>query len=88
MGFAELPATVVAGIVNLELLVHAWDFAKAIGQEIHVSDVVSDQVTRLAEETISDQVRASGSFAAVQPVAETAGSLERLLAFTGRSVSA
>ncbi len=88
MGFAELPATVVAGIVNLELLVHAWDFAKATGQEIQVSDVVSDHVTRLAEETISDQVRASGSFAAAQPVAETAGSLERLVAFTGRSVSA
>ncbi|WP_139004039.1 TIGR03086 family metal-binding protein [Arthrobacter crystallopoietes] len=88
MGFAELPATVVAGIVNLELLVHAWDFAKAIGQEIRVADVVSDHVTRLAEETVSDQVRASGSFAAAQPVAETAGSLERLVAFTGRTVSA
>lgn len=37
--------------------------------------------------TISDQVRASGSFAAVQPVAETASSLERLIAFTGRPVA-
>jgi len=88
MGFADLPATVVAGILNLELLVHAWDFAKATGQELVVSDVVTDYVEGLAQLTISEQVRASGSFAAAQPVAESAGSLERLIGFTGRSVAA
>jgi uncharacterized protein (TIGR03086 family) len=88
LGFAELPATMVAGIVNLELLVHAWDFATATGQELIVSAVVTDFVEDLARQTISEQVRAGGSFAAVQPTAETAGSLERLIAFTGRSVTA
>lgn len=88
MGFAELPATVVAGIVNLELLVHAWDFAKATGQDLVVSDVVTDYVEGLARTTISEQVRANGSFASAQPVAESAGSLERLIAFTGRPVAA
>ena len=86
MGFAELPGTVVAGIVNLELLVHAWDIATATGQQLAVSDVVSDYVTELARETISEQVRASGSFAPAQTVTETASSLERLIAFTGRTV--
>ena len=88
MGFAELPATMVAGILNLEFLVHAWDFAKASGQELVVSDVLTDYVEGLAQATISEQVRASGSFASAQPVAETAGSLERLIAFTGRTVAA
>ncbi|MFE5836456.1 TIGR03086 family metal-binding protein [Arthrobacter sp. NPDC056493] len=88
MGFAELPATMVAGILNLELLVHAWDFATATGQEVVASDVVTDYVEGLAQQTISDQVRANGSFAPAQPVAETAGSLERLIAFTGRTVAA
>jgi uncharacterized protein (TIGR03086 family) len=88
MGFAELPATMVAGILNLELLVHAWDFAKASGQDLAVSDVVTDYVEGLALTTISDQVRSGGSFAPAQPVAETAGSLERLIAFTGRTVTA
>ncbi|MFF2031373.1 TIGR03086 family metal-binding protein [Arthrobacter sp. NPDC058192] len=88
MGFAELPATMVAGIVNLELLVHAWDFATATGQELIVSDVVTGFVEDLARQTISEQVRTGGSFAAAQPTAETADSLERLIAFTGRSVNA
>lgn len=88
MGFAKLPAPVVAGIVNLELLVHAWDFATATGRELVVSDVVTDHVEGLARLTISDQVRASGSFGPESPVAETAGSLERLIGFTGRTISA
>ena len=87
MGFAELPATTVASILNLELLVHAWDFAKATGQDLAVSDVVTDYVEGLALTTISDQVRSRGSFAPPQPVAETAGSLERLIAFTGRTAT-
>ncbi len=87
MGFAELPATVVAGILNLELLVHAWDFATATGQQVAVADVVSDFVAELAQQTISGQVRSNGSFAPVQPIAETASSLERLVAFTGRSMT-
>ncbi|MET4590783.1 TIGR03086 family metal-binding protein [Arthrobacter sp. 754] len=88
MGFAELPATMVASILNLELLVHAWDFAKASGQDLAVSNVVTDYVEALAMTTISDQVRSGRSFAPAQPVAETAGSLERLIAFTGRTVTA
>lgn len=88
MGFAELPATEVASILNLEFLVHAWDFSKAMGRELTVADALTDYVEVLAQRTISDQVRAGGSFAPAQPVAETASSLERLAAFTGRKVRA
>lgn len=86
MGFAELPATMVAAILNLEILVHAWDFSKALGADLSVSDVLTDYVEVLAQQTISDQVRAGGSFAPAQQVAESATSLERLVAFTGRPV--
>lgn len=88
MGFAELPATMVASILNLEFLVHAWDFAKALGLELTVADELTDYVEVLAQQTISDQVRAGGSFAAPAPVGESASSLERLVAFTGRAVHA
>ncbi|MBT2553363.1 TIGR03086 family metal-binding protein [Arthrobacter sp. ISL-5] len=86
MGFAELPATMVAAILNLEFLVHAWDFSKALGADLSVSDALTDYVEVLAQQTISDQVRAGGSFAPAQQVAESATSLERLVAFTGRPV--
>lgn len=63
MGFAELPAAMVAAILNLEFLVHAWDFSKALGADLNVSDALTDYVEVLAQQTISDQVRAGGSFA-------------------------
>ncbi|MFH5878856.1 TIGR03086 family metal-binding protein [Arthrobacter sp. NA-172] len=88
MGFAELPAPMVASILNLEFLVHAWDFSKALGLELSVADELTDYVEVLAQHTISDQVRAGGSFAPAQEVNETASSLERLVAFTGRAVHA
>ncbi len=86
MGFAELPATLVANILNLELLVHAWDFAKATGQDLAVSPVLSDYVLGLARNTIRPQMRGT-SFAEETLVDESAASLERLIAFTGREVA-
>lgn len=34
MGYAELTAPMVASILNLEFLVHAWDFSKAPGRRV------------------------------------------------------
>src|SRR6185312_11285465 len=42
MGFAVLPATTVANILNLEFLVHAWDFAAAKGQALEVAPMLSE----------------------------------------------
>ncbi|MDQ0618689.1 TIGR03086 family metal-binding protein [Arthrobacter globiformis] len=86
MGFAELPATLVANILNLELVVHAWDFATATGQELTVAPALSDYVLGLARNTISPQMRGK-SFAAETLVDESSASMERLVAFTGRQVA-
>ena len=87
MGFAELPATMVANILNLEFLVHAWDLATATGAKIEVAPGLSDYVLSLARNTISPQMRGA-SFAEETLIDESAASLERLVAFTGREVSA
>ena len=84
MGFAVLPAPAVANILTLELLVHAWDYATALGRPLEVSAELSEYVLGLAEETISDQVRAGGAFAEAALVDESAHALDRLVAFTGR----
>ena len=86
MGFAELPAVTVANILNLEFLVHAWDFATATGATLEVSPVLSQYVLGLARNTIAPTMRGK-SFAAETLVEESAESLERLVAFTGRQTA-
>ena len=86
MGFAELPASTVANILNLEFLVHAWDFATATGRMLDVSPVLSDYVLGLARKTIASSMRGT-SFAEETLVEESAESLDRLVAFTGRQAA-
>ncbi|MGP9649828.1 TIGR03086 family metal-binding protein [Glutamicibacter sp. AOP38-B1-38] len=84
LGFAVLPAPVVAGILNLELLVHGWDLAQATGQDYAVDPGLADYVLGIAQGTVGAAQRESGSFGPQTVVAESAGSLDRLVAFTGR----
>ncbi|MFI5086118.1 MAG: TIGR03086 family metal-binding protein, partial [Actinomycetales bacterium] len=86
LGFAVLPAATVANILNLEFLVHAWDFATATGRVLEVSPVLSGYVLGLARNTIQPGMRGR-SFAAETLVEESAESLDRLVAFTGRQAA-
>lgn len=75
MGFAELPAARVANILNLELLVHAWDVAKAKARSSPCRPC-SPTVLGLARNTISPQMRGT-SFAEETLAGESAVSLDR-----------
>jgi uncharacterized protein (TIGR03086 family) len=86
-GKAEMPAAFAAGILSVELLVHAWDFAVATGQQVTVSDEVSRFVLDLARQVISPQLRQSGSFADAVEVGPDVDVLNRLIAFTGRAAA-
>ena len=84
VGPHEMPAGAALGILSIEFLVHAWDFAQASGQQVVVSDEVAQHVLGVARQIISPEVRAGGSFADPAPEPDT-GLLDRLIAFTGRS---
>lgn len=84
LGPNELPANIVANILNIELLVHACDIAKAIHQELDVSPILADYVLGLARKTISPEIRQGGFFADEIAISDTEDSFTRLLAFTGR----
>lgn len=82
----EIPATVAAAILSIEYLVHAWDFAQATGQQVHVSGEVVDYVSSIASPIIAG-ARAHGAFAAEVSSGPDANVLERLVAFSGRSAA-
>ncbi len=84
LGPGGLPASTVANLLNLDFLVHAWDLATATGQPLVVAPALSDYILGLARQTITDATRGNGSFHPAIEVEESAASLPRLLAFTGR----
>ncbi len=86
VGPHEMPAGAALGILSIEFLVHAWDFAQVTGQRVVVSDEVTQHVLGVARQIISPEVRAGGSFADPIEAGPDAGILGRLVAFTGRAV--
>src|SRR6516162_10355172 len=86
VGPHEMPAGAALGILSIEFLVHAWDFAQATGQRVVVSDAVAQHVLGVARQIISPEIRAGGGFADPVEAGPDAGILDRLVAFTGRAV--
>ena len=85
VGPNEMPAGLALGILSVEFLVHAWDFARATGQQVSVSDELAGYVLEIAQTIITPEVRGRGSFASEVPAGPDAGILDRLVAFTGRA---
>jgi uncharacterized protein (TIGR03086 family) len=79
-----LPAHLALGILSLELVVHGWDFAVALDRPLQVSDAHAAHVLGLAQQTLTAQSRATAGFDPPVPVPDSAGALDRLIAFTGR----
>ncbi|MGX9788640.1 TIGR03086 family metal-binding protein [Mycobacterium sp. MMS18-G62] len=86
-GTNEAPAKIIAGILSIEFLVHAWDYAKATGHDVTAPDSLSDYVLGLAHTIITPQGRTAVGFDDPIDVAADAGALERLVAYTGRKPS-
>ena len=77
----------MAGILSLEFLVHAWDYAMAMGSTANVPDSLADYVMGLAQGVITPQGRTTAGFDDPVEVPGDAGALDRLVAYTGRSPS-
>jgi uncharacterized protein (TIGR03086 family) len=88
VGPHEMPAAAALGILSIEFLVHAWDFARATGQQVTVSDGLAEHVLGVAHTIITPEVRSGGSFAEAVPARPDVGVLDRLIAFTGRAAQA
>ncbi|MGV0743143.1 TIGR03086 family metal-binding protein [Mycolicibacterium sp. XJ870] len=83
-GPGEAPAAMMARIMSLEFLVHAWDYAEATGQPMDVPDEHSECVLGWVREIITPEGRVRAGFDDPVEVADDASPLDRLVAFTGR----
>ncbi|TQK52633.1 uncharacterized protein (TIGR03086 family) [Streptomyces sp. SLBN-118] len=80
MGF---PARTVAGMALGDLTLHAWDLARATGQDFTPDPAVVDEIgPTLAE--LAPMARKGGVYGEPVEVGEDASALERVLALTGR----
>lgn len=86
-GKGEAPAKMMAGVMSLEFLVHAWDYATAVGREVAAPESLSDYVLDLATTIITPQGRSTAGFDDPVEVPADAAALDRLLAYTGRRPS-
>jgi uncharacterized protein (TIGR03086 family) len=86
-GKNEMPAKAACGIFSIEFLVHAWDYAAAVGHELDAPQPLSEYVLDLAHQTIRPEFRGGAGFADPVGVPDDAGVLDQLIAFTGRNPS-
>lgn len=84
-GDGEAPAEMMAGILSLEFLVHAWDFAQVTGKPVQAPDRLVAYVQQLAENTIRPEYRGEGQGFALATTPSSEDPLTVLAAFTGRA---
>ncbi|OBI81316.1 TIGR03086 family metal-binding protein [Mycobacterium sp. E740] len=83
-GGNEASAKVMVGVLSIEFLVHAWDYAETVGREVTAPDSLSDYVLELARRIITPEGRVNVGFDDPIDVGGDADALTRLLACTGR----
>jgi len=85
VGPNEAPAAVMAGVLSIEFLVHAWDYAAAIGHDVDAPDSLAEYVLGLARNIITPEGRTHVGFHQPVAVSADASALDQLIAFTGRN---
>jgi uncharacterized protein (TIGR03086 family) len=85
LGHGDIPAEVASRILSMELLVHAWDYARATAQELPRTDGLSTYVLGLAKDgLIQPALRDGDNFGEEVAVAADADPMTQLVAYTGR----
>ncbi|MFJ3788494.1 TIGR03086 family metal-binding protein [Kitasatospora sp. NPDC090091] len=79
-----MPANAGTAVAALDAAVHAWDIARATGQDLPLTESMAERLDAPAEQTV-DFVRDNfGKYGPAVDVPAGAGRADRLLAFTGR----
>jgi uncharacterized protein (TIGR03086 family) len=84
--FGPTPGEAFARFIALDGLVHGWDLAVATGQLYEPSDRLVADVESFARQAV-DPLRDGDTFQDAAPAPADAAPIERLAAFTGRSLA-
>lgn len=88
--------TAAAGAMTGEMLmhmriadhmVHGWDLATATGNPLDLPEDLVEQALAFSTSQMANAPRDGSVFAEVQPVSDNAPAIDRLVAFTGRTIS-
>ena len=88
MPFGEMPGSALMGLATTDTFQHAWDLAKATGQEADLAPELAAALLSQAQQSISDNFRGpeGAPFGAVQECGDGASNADQLAAFLGRTV--
>ncbi len=84
--FGEVPGAMVLSVGVADLLTHGWDLARATDQSIAPSDDLVAFSRQTWEMVIQPDSRNGDAFDVEQPCTDDAPPIDKLAAFTGRSV--
>jgi len=82
--FGELPGVAVAGFTTLDIAVHGWDLATAIGHKPVLGDELAEPLLELAHATLAGDMR-GGRIGPEVAVPAGASTTDRLVGFLGRT---
>jgi uncharacterized protein (TIGR03086 family) len=86
--FGEFPGAAFMGLATTDQFTHAWDLAKATGQDTNLNPALAEQLLVGAKASISPQFRGDEPmpFGAEVQIDDSAPAADRLAAFLGRKV--
>lgn len=83
----QMDGDTFARLVAFDGLIHGWDIATATGQQVGLPSAVVDAVTMFAHQALTDDLRDGDTFKQPTDPGAAADAIERLAAFSGRSVA-
>lgn len=86
MPFGEMPVAGLAGFRFVDLIVHAWDLAKATGQDTNLDPDLFEAALAMSRQRMTGMDRANMPFKEEVIVPVDAPAADRLAGFLGRQV--
>jgi uncharacterized protein (TIGR03086 family) len=86
MPWGDTPAPFALNLIMADHATHSWDLVRATGLAIDIQTAMAEAALSTTQASVSPEFRAAGLYAAEQPAPEGASTLDRLAAFSGRSL--